>query len=225
MTKLYLFDIEGTTTDVQFVHKVLFPYSRSRMNEFLLGHLEHPEVREAVAAVKETVLGEEELHITNYEVVNVLEKWIDQDRKHGALKVIQGHIWESGYARGDFQGHVYPDVKECFERIRSAGAKIGIYSSGSEHAQKLLLSNSSAGDLTPFINHYFDTRVGGKREAESYRKIALATGLPAGEIHFFSDIAEELEAAKAAGMQVTQLLRPGTRHSTFPGIADFSAVP
>lgn len=222
--KLFLFDIEGTTTDIHFVHNVLFPYSKERINDFLLENLYDPQVSKAIEEARELVKKEEHIQLTNYEVVNRLEQWIGQDRKVGPLKEIQGLIWEKGYKSGDFKGHVYEDVKPFFEKLTSEGKKIGIYSSGSVHAQKLIFGHSEAGDLNPFISYYFDTKVGGKREESSYRKIAEEVKLPPGEIIFFSDIPQELDAARAAGMQVMHLVRQGTEPSDFPGVKNFSEV-
>src|SRR5262249_13749571 len=83
------------------------------------------------------------------------------------------------------------------------------FSSGSVQAQQLLFHHSSAGDLTPFLRWYFDTRVGAKAEPDSYRAIARAVGLPADAILFVSDITRELTAARAAGMQVRLSVRSG----------------
>lgn len=222
MTQLYLFDIEGTTTDIKFVHKILFPYSRSRMKNFILHNQTHPEVMKSIQQVHQTIWEEEQKKVGLYDVIEKLISWIDVDRKHGALKTIQGLIWDEGYKNGDFKGHVYPDVKPFFEYIIKRGAKIGIYSSGSVHAQKLIFGFSEAGDLTPMISYYFDTKVGGKREKTSYEKISEKTQISPEEIHFFSDIPEELQAADEAGMETTQLLRPGTSKSSFPGIEAFT---
>jgi enolase-phosphatase E1 len=66
----------------------------------------------------------------------------------------------------------YPDVPSAFQRWREEVRRIAIFSSGSALAQELLFRYSFAGDLTPFIAEYFDTRVGNKREPESYTRIA-----------------------------------------------------
>ena len=55
----------------------------------------------------------------------------------------------------------------------------------------------------------FFTTLGNKREADSYRKIAAAIGAAPGDILFLSDIKEELDAARVAGMQVRWLVRDG----------------
>lgn len=221
--KLFLFDIEGTTTDINFVHKVLFPYASSHLKEYVLHHQQEPDIKKAIEDVKQTVQQEENKQISLYDAIDTLLKWIKEDRKHGALKVIQGHIWDIGYSKNDYQGHVYADVKPFFRKILDKGSKIGIYSSGSVHAQKLIFGYSTEGDLTPLISHYFDTNVGHKREVASYQNIARELSLKPEEIHFFSDIPEELEAAEKAGMGVTHVLRPGTKSSKFESVPDFAA--
>ncbi len=219
--KLFLFDIEGTTTDFNFVHKVLFPYSRERLKEFVLKYEKKLEI--FLTDIKKTVEAEEKKSPDVHEIINTLLKWIDEDRKHKALKEIQGLIWDEGYNSGAFKGHVYADVKPFFEILRERGDQIGIYSSGSVHAQKMIMANSTSGDLTPFIQYYFDTQIGHKREKLSYQNIAIKTQLTPNEIHFFSDIPEELKAAELAGFRVTQVLRPGTEPSSaLQGIKNFA---
>jgi enolase-phosphatase E1 len=224
MTKLFLFDIEGTTTDINFVHKVLFPYSEKCMKDYILNHQSEHAVSEAIERVKKTVKEEDNKDIDLNEAIDTLQKWIKEDRKHGALKEIQGHIWDVGYSKNHFKGHVYPDVKPFFQKIVDHGAKIGIYSSGSVHAQKLIFGYSSEGDLTTMISYYFDTKVGGKREQSSYEKIAKEVEVEPSKIYFFSDIPEELTAAQKANFEVIHVVRPETKSSDFKMIKSFSEL-
>jgi enolase-phosphatase E1 len=75
-------------------------------------------------------------------------------------------------------------------------------------AQKLFFGHSDAGDLTRLFSGWFDTEVGGKREAASYETIAERIGIDAADIVFLSDVGEELDAAEAAGMQTVLVDRP-----------------
>lgn len=203
-----LLDIEGTTTDIDFVHQTLFPYAAERMTDFIETRQDHPLVREAVEDVMNTVKAEENVsYVAPERVPETLMRWIEEDRKHTALKTLQGLIWESGYTNGDYQGHVYDDVPEAFERWKNNRLTIGIYSSGSVHAQKQLFEHSTAGDLTPYFANHFDTTVGGKKEIQSYITIAQALELEPEQILFLSDVPEELEAAHEAGLQVMQITR------------------
>lgn len=190
-------DIEGTTSSISFVKDVLFPYARRALPGFVREHGQEPEVRrwlDAVAIEHGSICSDEV-------IVETLQGWIDEDRKHTALKALQGMIWDAGYRDADFTAHIYPDAAPALRQWHADGLPLYVYSSGSVPAQKLFFGHSDAGDLTPLISGWFDTEVGGKREAASYRAIAEAIGIPAGEILFLSDVVQELDAAREAGMQ------------------------
>ncbi len=196
-TSYVLTDIEGTTTPITFVHDVLFPFSQKHLRRFVQD--------EATA--------------------RQMLKWIEEDRKEPALKELQGRIWREGYEAGELLSEIYPDVKPALARWTQRGLALGIYSSGSVEAQKLLFRHTREGDLTPFFSHYFDTAVGAKRDASAYRKIVAEVVVPAGRILFLSDVTQELDAAKAAGMRTVQLVRPGTvGGSAHETAADFAEV-
>ncbi len=135
---------------------------------------------------------------------------IAQDRKIGALKNIQGRIWEEGYTGGDLHALVYPDAARFFSRSLTENFRVAIYSSGSRDAQRLLFKHSDQGDLRQYISCYFDTSVGQKRISSSYKDIVKSLGVDApSEIVFVTDIPEEATAAAAAGLQTVIAVRPG----------------
>lgn len=214
--KLLLLDIEGTTTPVDFVTKVLFPYARRHVDAFLNAHWNEADLRadvQGLAAERARDLARG-LNPPAFEsdespapVVRYVHWLMDQDRKSTSLKSLQGKIWEAGYRSGELHGEVYDDVPRAFERWRSQGKAIAIFSSGSVLAQKLLFSRTRAGDLTGFIRAYFDTATGAKREGESYGRIASALGVEPGEGLFISDVAAELDAARSAGMPTALAIR------------------
>jgi enolase-phosphatase E1 len=140
-------------------------------------------------------------------VVAYVQWLMDQDRKSTGLKSLQGKIWEEGYRSGELEGEVYPDVLPALEHWRAQGIDVAIFSSGSVQAQRSLFRNSIAGDLTRFIRAYFDTTTGPKREPESYARIAAALERSPSEVLFVSDIAEELDAARTAGMRTALCVR------------------
>jgi enolase-phosphatase E1 len=224
MITTILTDIEGTTSSISFVKDVLFPYARERLPAFIVTHGETPGVKHWLhEAAEEAGM----VSATQQELIELLISWIDQDRKSTALKALQGMIWKDGYANGDYRAHVYPEVAARLRAWRAKGKHLYVYSSGSVPAQKLFFANSEAGDLTPLLSGYFDTETGPKRDMESYRRIAVSIGAPAGDILFLSDIVEELDAARLAGLQTTLLARapshcPGA--GTHRCVADFDAV-
>ena len=229
--KAILLDIEGTTTPIDFVHRVLFPYSRERIGNFVATHFDslRHEIEELV---------DESSHDGSYtipldplepgSVAAYLEHLIDQDRKSTPLKSIQGKIWQEGYKTGEIRSVVFDDVRPAFERWSGEGKKIAIYSSGSALAQQLLFRHTNEGDLAELIDEYFDTTVGGKRETESYAAIADQLQLEPDAILFLSDIPEELEAAAAAGIKTKLVVRPGNAEhdpaGKFETITSFEGV-
>jgi enolase-phosphatase E1 len=219
-----LTDIEGTTSSISFVKDVLFPYARERLPAFVVTHTDTPEVQHWLhEAASEAGL----VSASEQEIIDLLSGWIDDDRKSTALKALQGMIWESGYLAGDFRAHIYPDAARCLREWHALGKPLYVYSSGSVPAQKLLFAHSEAGDLGSLFSGYFDTQTGAKRETTSYARIAEAIGIPAGQILFLSDIREELDAARAAGMRTTLLARaPGTCpvDAAHPCVVDFDAI-
>ena len=201
-----LFDIEGTITSLAFVKDELFPHAREALPDYLMGHADRPEVQ----AILYRLARELGRTITDLPGIGTtLQRWIDEDRKHTDLKELQGLIWEAGYREGAYRGHLYPDVVPFWERARAAGMQVAIYSSGSIQAQRLLLQYSVAGDVSGLVDDHFDTRVGAKGDADSYRRIAETLLAPPAEITFFSDAVFELDAARAAGMTTCRIMRPG----------------
>src|SRR5690554_2386317 len=207
-----LTDIEGTTSSISFVKDVLFPYARKALPGFVKARSQDPAVRKWL----DVVATENGGVCQDAVVVEVLQGWIDQDRKHTALKALQGMIWADGYATADFTAHIYADAAESLQRWKAEGVPLYVYSSGSVPAQRLFFGHSDAGDLTGLISGWFDTEIGGKREADSYRRIAGSIDAPAGEILFLSDVVEELDAAREAGLQTVLVDRledyPQPRH-------------
>lgn len=202
--KAIVTDIEGTTTPIAFVHEVLFPYARERLAVFCAEHQRDP----MVAAALEAVRAEEgKPSLTLDETVAVLFRWMDEDRKAGPLKTLQGMIWKAGYMEGVLKGQVYEDAAALLLCWQSQDRKLYVYSSGSVAAQKLIFGYSDKGDLRPLFSGYFDTAVGPKVSAESYAAIARAIDLPPAEILFLTDAPAEVAAARAAGLRVARIDR------------------
>lgn len=205
MIKAVITDIEGTTSSLSFVKDVLFPYARRHLADFVKQHAEDPQVKALLA----DACAEAGIQPDIDAVIAQLIRWIDEDKKATPLKSLQGLIWEAGYRQGGFKGHVYPDAALKLRAWKAQGLDLYVYSSGSVYAQTLLFAHTEYGDLTPLFSGYFDTHIGGKRERDAYQKIADAIGLPTGQLLFLSDIKEELDAAKAAGLNTLWLVRDG----------------
>lgn len=212
MTKTILLDIEGTTTPIDFVHQILFPFAKKRIGGYVEANFR--QITEQISLL-ETEYSDETAYGVPFDansprsVSDYLNYLIDVDRKSTPLKTIQGSIWQQGYEADELKSEVYDDVPPAFERWQNEGRTIAMYSSGSALAQKLLFKHTNYGNLTPYISNYFDTNIGGKRDVKSYLAIAELLKLPPAEILFVSDIPAELTAAQDAGLLPVLSVRPG----------------
>ena len=230
-----LLDIEGTTTPIAFVHDVLFSYARTHARKFLETNFNADEVHADIIRLREEHAvdlskGENPPLLFNDSPSSEIESlatyvdWlIARDRKSTGLKSLQGKIWRRGYLQGTLKSQVFADVAPALERWHAAGLTISIFSSGSVLAQQLLFAHTEAGDLTKFIDNYFDTNVGKKGEPDSYRKIASALNTRPGGLLFISDVVDELEAADSAGMKTLLAIRPGNSPQHSP--ERFQSIP
>ncbi|PYX08548.1 MAG: acireductone synthase [Acidobacteria bacterium] len=220
-TQVILLDVEGTTTHVDFVYKVLFPYARAHLREFLAEHGDSEQVRRDLLLLRNqhaedeaAGFGPPPLLQSAAELDSMVRyvNWLmDRDSKDPGLKSLQGKIWEQGYQGGELQAHVFPDVPVAMRRWRDQQKKVCIFSSGSVLAQKQLFVHTVAGDLTAYIDEYFDTGSGNKRSPQSYQRIAGQLQQRPESVVFISDTAEELDAAQQAGVETILCVRPGNR--------------
>ncbi|WP_347901401.1 acireductone synthase [Pseudomonas purpurea] len=219
--KAILTDIEGTTSAVSFVFEVLFPYAERHLALFVQQQGGRPDVQAQLEAVR---VESNEPQANLQRVIEILQGWIAQDRKATPLKALQGMIWEQGYRDGELKGHVYPDAVAALKQWHQAGYQLFVYSSGSIQAQKLIFGCSQAGDLSPLFSGYFDTTSGPKREASSYERITQAIGCAPQQILFLSDIVEELDAARLAGMATCGLVREGGTLAGHANVTTFTQI-
>ncbi len=198
-SRAILLDIEGTTTPIDFVTRVLFPYARVRIKSFVQDHLD--EIQSDLERLK--VERQADLNQGNPVPegdADYLLWLMELDRKSTALKSLQGKIWQFGFESGELVGEFYDDVLPNIRAWKSKGCRVFIFSSGSVLAQKLIFRFSKYGDLSTLIDGYFDTETGPKREASSYQKIAESMNLEPSQVTFLSDVQQEIDAARNAGM-------------------------
>ncbi|MCL1142721.1 acireductone synthase [Shewanella gaetbuli] len=215
-------DTAGTTTDLNFIQDVLFPYSKNTMADFLDKNQHNALVDYCISDVKDIAL-EPDADLAR--VTEILCQWIDEDRKVTPLKTLQGLIWKQGYANSEFTGHIYPDFIDNIERILAANIRIYSFSSGSADAQRLLFSHTDSGDITAKFSGHFDTRTGNKLDKQAYSNICNTISLKPKQMLFISDLVDELKAADAAGMMTCQMVRdPSIKTGKFNTITTFDEL-
>jgi enolase-phosphatase E1 len=213
-----LLDVEGTTSSIAFVYDVLFTFARERVGDFLAAHGADVSVRAAALEILAEAgdpwsEGDAPTAFVPRSAAAAREL-IRRDAKFGPLKSLQGRIWRSGFEDKSLVSHVFDDVPSALELWGGSGLDVRIYSSGSVEAQRLFFGHTAHGDLTGHLRGHYDTAIGPKRETTSYERIAADMALTPRQILFVSDIGEELDAARRAGLQTALADRPGNRPAT-----------
>lgn len=219
-----LLDIEGTTSSIQFVYDVMFPFARRELARYLEQHWKETHLFEACDSLAidagYTSFGQWQQQLIPADetaspaamqqaLATHVCQLMDQDIKSTGLKTLQGLIWKNGFQSGEMEAHVYPDVPPALQQWEQAGLDLRIYSSGSIAAQKLFFGHSVAGNLLEMFSGHYDTTTGPKKEMNSYQQIAADFNLPANQVLFLSDVSAELDAAAEAGLQTGLCQRPG----------------
>lgn len=209
MKRAIVVDIEGTVGSIAFVRTVLFPYARRKLPDWIARHGQEPETRRWLD-VMAAELRARQRPCDDAQVLAELLRFVEEDRKHTALKALQGLVWEDGYRLGEYRAHVYPDAVTALQRWHQDGHRLYVYSSGSVSAQRLFFEHTEHGSLLPLFSGFFDTEIGGKREVTSYQRIAqqIDQGSASERPLFCSDVLEELDAAREAHFETLLLDRP-----------------
>lgn len=234
--KCLVLDIEGTTSSIQFVHEVMFPYVRRELSAFLSSRWEQDSTQTAVKQIAidegygdlEEFVRAEQASNPEQAIESAVTRQMDADLKANGLKQLQGLIWKQGFETGELKGHVYPDVVPALKSWKQDGIELRIYSSGSVAAQHLFFGFSIEGDLLPYFAAHYDTSIGSKKSAESYREIAKACNVSSQDLLFISDSVDELKAAVEANWNVVWSCREEnpepTERPDLPTVTRFSEI-
>ena len=86
MIRAIVTDIEGTTSDIRFVHDVLFPYARERLAAFVTAQQYAEPVKSILDNLRDEIGNP---HASVSELIEALFAFMDEDRKSTALKALQ----------------------------------------------------------------------------------------------------------------------------------------
>ena len=82
MIRAIVTDIEGTTSDIRFVHNVLFPYARERLAAFVNAQQYAEPVNTILDNLREEIAAPQ---ASTRELIDTLFAFMDEDRKSTAL--------------------------------------------------------------------------------------------------------------------------------------------
>jgi enolase-phosphatase E1 len=202
MIRAIVTDIEGTTSDIRFVHNVLFPYARERLPAFLNAQQYIEPVKTILDNLREEIAQPmPPPPICSIRLCSLWMRTVNPRQKRyralsgamatsmATLPVIFTRTYCPRWKNGKPKALIFMFIplaqwqrKNCYLAT----------------ATKVILLICSAATSIP---------TGAKREVQSYRNIAEQLGVPPGQILFLSDIHQELDAAAQAGLRTIQLIR------------------
>lgn len=140
-------DIEGTVAPITFVAETMFGFAREHLRSHLEAAYGTAEGADDIAAIRKQAAADgagapqiPDDGAGKAAVVDAVVAWaeaaIAADRKVGALKQLQGHIWRGGFKSGALVAQLFRDVPDALAEWRNQGIKTYVYSSGSREAQR-----------------------------------------------------------------------------------------
>ena len=135
-------------------------------------------------------------------LVEVLQGWIDEDRKHPALKALQGMIWAEGYASGELRAHIYADAvrRACGDWHARGHPHLRVFVGLGRRAETVVRPQHGRRPealVRRLLRYRRRRQARGRQLPHGARRTRPARGR---DVLFLSDVVEELDAAREAGM-------------------------
>ena len=218
--KLIVLKIDGTTTPREFILDVMLPYAQNNMSEYLQEHWADDDVMKLISYLRqESDLDSNAPSIKNQrendgrllrETLEYL-KYLMKGRKSTiGLQLFYLLIWGDGYDRGQLRSQVYPDVADAMYAWHVMKIPIVVFGGGCAVANRMIFTFSQeGGNLNKFVREYLEpSKIGNRREEESYEKIANRFSIKTKELLFLTDDPKEAMAAREARCRCVIVKRP-----------------
>ena len=124
---------------------------------------------------------------------------IDEQRGNDALFKFRFHMWFYGYDKNKLVTAVYTDVADSLAKWHAERIKVYVCSNSWKEVSKRFLAQTVHGNLTTFVDDYFDSSDGPLTKSETFNKIAERIQIKPPEIVFLTKSGDEARAALAAG--------------------------
>lgn len=203
---------EGILAPADVLHHSLEPHALEALPSFLDRHTESVTVQRVLADIR--AYSGHDLDATG--LTRQIRAWIHAGQDITPLRQLQGMVWADSLAAGTLQPRM-PDAT-ARELAELRHADVGLYSFGATPAsvQREWLRHSPHPAAEECLSGLFDTRIGGRRDPGSYRRLTEEIGLPPELVLVMSPRLEELDAAAQAWLQTACPPGQETRGSQHP---------
>lgn len=213
------FDIEGTLIPVNFYNDVMVPYIQGKVASYIDIHGLEKEtgnmlIQENEADVKKGLYHEKiskSNQILKPPAINYIQHILKTGKSCLALTMIQEKILKKGYESKEISWKIFKDVPKFLQFLKQYYIDIGTFSKYDVDSQIELFKNTNLGDMTQYISHYFDLKIGMKNDSESYINLSRTIKTQPKKITFITGTIAAADAAKKAGFRTIVVKRLGSK--------------
>lgn len=216
--KVIVFDILGTASKSGFLEKILFPYLKMNLDNYINSNWHNPEFmhiyKQIVTQSNEFKLQEASTPVVKphddadakISLMNFINFVNENSINAPSVTRLRFKVWFEGYQQSKIRTPIYSDVPDRMKKWFSEGVKFNVFSNTWIEAQKALLRNTNHGDLTNLISGYYDNEFGSLTEPDSWRRLCAQLKEAPRDVLFLTKAPIEGRAAGEAGVGVVLVL-------------------
>ena len=200
MPQAVILAFEGVLAPAGILRDTLEPYALDALPDFLERHANTTTVQRVLADIR--AYAGRDLDAAALETR--IRAWIRSGQDITPVRQLQGLIWADALESGDLRPELPAATGSALVSLADAG--VGLYSFGPIPApvQRAWLRHGPQPQLEDRFAGWFDTRLGGRRDAGSYRRLADEIGTPPETVLYLSPRRDELDAARQAWLQTAR---------------------
>ncbi|MGM0553787.1 MAG: enolase [Pseudomonadota bacterium] len=185
---------EGILAPSSVLRDTLEPYALEALPAFLEQHAEATAVQRTLSDI--LAYAGRELDVEG--LLAQVRAWIRAGQDITPVRQLQGLIWADALEAGALRPTLGSTTAEALQQLHDAG--VALYSFGATPApvQRDWLRHGPHPEVEQLLSGLFDTRIGGRRDAGSYRRLAEEIGVVPEVLLVLSTRTEELDAAGQA---------------------------
>ncbi|XP_054167628.1 enolase-phosphatase E1-like [Oppia nitens] len=215
--KVIIMDVIGTAVKLGFIEKILIPYVKSDIKEYLtekwtdknlkknIERMRKESEKDGESGAKIAAANAPEAEQQESVATYVLAA-VDAKKESKGLQMFKFYMWFYGFEKGKLETPVYSDVPIQARKWKDMDVKLYMLSNGWTEFTKRALSKTSHGDLNLLIDGHYDSSEGQLNNKETYTKLLAKLKVKPDECLFMTKSAEAAHAAKEAGISILLVL-------------------
>ncbi|WP_018146035.1 MULTISPECIES: hypothetical protein [unclassified Thioalkalivibrio] len=191
---------EGILAPSGVLRETLEPHAQEALPGFLERHAESTAVQRTLA----DILAYSGRELDADGLLAQIRAWIRGGQDITPVRQLQGMVWADALEAGALQPQLDAATAEALVHLHAAG--VALYSFGATPApvQRDWLRHSPHPEVEECLDGLFDTRIGGRRDAGSYRRLAEEIGRTPETVLVLSARGDELDCAHQAWLMTAR---------------------